>query len=103
MHTKMGVVILCTTSYNVPNSGMWHNQLARSLLRSFVIKILFAYYKCEILGHAYSNYIICYSVSGLYYDIKQLVSMDTTVPVVYGSCTADSCTFAIENLLGLKP
>ena len=30
---------------------------------------------------------IDYSVSGLYYDVKQLVSMDTTVPVVYGSYT----------------
>ena len=28
---------------------------------------------------------ILYIVSGLYYDVKQLVSMDTTVPVVYGS------------------
>ena len=28
-------------------------------------------------------------VSGLYYDVKQLVSMDTTVPVVYGSYTLE--------------
>ena len=30
-----------------------------------------------------------YSPSGLYYDIKQHVSMDTTVPMVYGSYTLE--------------
>ena len=32
---------------------------------------------------------ISYSVRGLYYDIKQLVSMDIAVPVVYGSYTLE--------------
>ena len=38
-----------------------------------------------------------YRVSGLYYDVKLLVSMDTTLPVVYGSYTLDYTVVSCVN------
>ena len=36
-----------------------------------------------MINHDKAIYI--YSISGFYYDVKQFISMDATVPVAYGS------------------
>ena len=43
-----------------------------------------------------------YSVRGLYYDVKQLVSMDTTAPTVYYSSIPQSI-IAIYAMTSLIP
>ena len=39
---------------------------------------------------------------GLYYDVKQLVSMDTTMPVVYGSYTLEYSALQVSCLAGVS-